>query len=111
MRQSLAEAAQRFEEVHKATTSEASQAFDEVIASEGASSAQAFAAKLEAVRRNRLGFIHTYKSLRQPQNKESLRLLGPLDEIMNRNIGGYFRQDLKALTQTVTVKEKCPWTR
>ena len=28
------------------------------------------------------------------------RLLGPLDEIMNRNIGGYFRQDLKALTQT-----------
>ena len=79
MRQSLAEAAQRFEEVHKATTSEASKAFDEVIASEGASSAQAFAAKLEAVRRNRLGFIHTYKSLRQPQNKESLRLLGPLD--------------------------------
>ena len=28
------------------------------------------------------------------------RLLGPLDELMNRNIGGYFRKDLQALTQT-----------
>ena len=33
---------------------------------------------MEAVRRNRLGFINVYKDLRRPQTKESLRLLGPL---------------------------------